>query len=89
LLHFIVKRIYGFIYGKGAGMRKNLDEMSNDELAAELKRLNEELDDLEETASFHFSHTSAHIGGGAVAEHEEELKKLREKIVLVEGLLNR
>ena len=43
-------------------MDKKLDTMTTDELKAELKRLKDNLSDLEEIHSFTFGKTSVHIG---------------------------
>jgi hypothetical protein len=70
-------------------MKMILEDMSSDELLEELKSLSEELEDFEETFEFNLTHTSAHISGGAVSEHEEELNKLRERIGRIKSMLQK
>jgi len=54
--------------------------MSKVELEAELRRLRDDLEDLEETFQFHMRNTSDHISGSVVAKGEEELKRLKLEI---------
>jgi archaellum component FlaC len=68
-------------------MSKDYSTMNKDELAAELKRLKNEVEDLEDTFQFNLANTSAHLSSGAVAEHEEEIAELKELIAKVESLL--
>lgn len=56
-------------------------------LENEIKRLRDELEDLEDTFTFNLTNTSAHLRSGLVAEHEDELNELREKIAGIEVLL--
>jgi hypothetical protein len=69
-------------------MSKDYTEMNRDELAAELKRLKYELEDMEDTFQFNLTNTSAHLSSGMVAEHEEEIAELNRKITQVESQLN-
>ena len=69
-------------------MSKEYNTMSRSELELELKRLRADLDDLEETAAFHFANTAAHISGSSVARAEEEREELKKQIAEVEKLLS-
>lgn len=66
---------------------KDYENMGRAELEAELKRLRENLEDLEETLSYYYSATQAHIPGSFVRQDEEELRELKEELALVERLL--
>jgi len=72
-------------------MKKKFEDMSLDELRAELKRLRENLCDLEDMHSFTFGRTSVHIGAEKAQnmqrEFEEECNEHNEKIAAVERLL--
>jgi hypothetical protein len=72
-------------------MANNLESMSIDELKAELKRLKENLCDLEDMHSFTFGKTSVHIGAekaqNLTAEYEDECRLFNEQIAAVEKLL--
>jgi len=68
-------------------MSKDYSIMSKDELSAELRRLKNELEDLEDTFQFNLANTSAHLSSGAVTAHEEEIAELKEQIAKVESLL--
>ena len=72
-------------------MGKQLEDMSVDELKAELKRLKESLCDIEDLHSFTFGKTSVHIGAekaqNMTAEYEEDCKLHNEQIAAVEKLL--
>ena len=72
-------------------MGKQLEDMSVDELKAELKRLKESLCDIEDLHSFTFSKTSVHIGAekaqNMTAEYEEDCKLHNEQVAAVEKLL--
>ena len=65
--------------------------LSIEELEAELKRLKENLLDLEETHAFTFGKTSVHIGAEQAQsmqeEYEEECRECRAQIRKLEGLL--
>jgi hypothetical protein len=72
-------------------MTKNFDDMSIDELKAELTRLKDNLCDLEDVHSFTFVKTSVHIGAekaqNMTAEYEEECRMYGEQIAAVEKVL--
>jgi hypothetical protein len=72
-------------------MRKNIDSMTVDELRAELKRLKDNLCDLEDMHAFTFGKTSVHIGAekaqNLTAEYEEECRLFNEQIAEVERAL--
>jgi len=72
-------------------MKKKFEDMSLDELRAELKRLRGNLCDLEDMHSFTFGRTSVHIGAEKAQnmqrEFEEECNEHSEKIAAVERLL--
>ncbi len=72
-------------------MGKNIENMSIDELKAELKRLKDNLCDLEDMHAFTFGKTSVHIGAekaqNLTAEYEEECKLFNEQIAAVEKAL--
>ena len=63
------------------------DTMSMAELQAELHRLHNRYDDLEEVITFHLTYSSAHIGSGEVRQDEETLNDLREAVAAVERRL--
>jgi adenosyl cobinamide kinase/adenosyl cobinamide phosphate guanylyltransferase len=72
-------------------MDKNLEATTTDELKAELKRLQDNLCDLEDMHSFTFVKTSVHIGAekaqNMTAEFEEECGVLNEQIAAIEKML--
>jgi hypothetical protein len=72
-------------------MKKNIEHMSVDELKTELKRLKDNLCDLEEMHSFTFGKTTVHIGAEKAQnlqeEFEQECKEYGEKIKEIERLL--
>jgi hypothetical protein len=72
-------------------MTDKLDDMSVDELKAELKRLKDSLCDIEDLHAFTFGKTSVHIGAekaqNMAAEYEEDCKLHNEQIAAVEKLL--
>jgi hypothetical protein len=72
-------------------MDKKLGAMTLDELKAELKRLKDNLCDLEEMHSFTFVKTSVHIGAEKAqnmqAEFEEECRMYNKRIAEIEGAL--
>lgn len=72
-------------------MSKKLEDMTIDELKAELKRLKDNLCDLEDMHNFTFGKTSVHIGAekaqNLTAEYEEECKLFNEQIAAVEKML--
>ncbi len=72
-------------------MDKRFEDMTIDELKAELKRLRDNLCDLEDMHSFTFGKTSVHIGAekaqNLTAEYEEECRLFNEQIAAVEKIL--
>ena len=70
---------------------KIYETMSVEELRAELKRLRENLCDLEETHNFTFSKTTVHIGAERAQamqeEYEEECALYSGMIAKIEGIL--
>ena len=72
-------------------MDKKLENMAIEELKTELKRLKENLCDLEDVHAFTFVKTSVHIGAekaqNMTAEYEEECKMFSEQIAAVEKAL--
>lgn len=60
-----------------------------EELESTLHRLKAELEDLEETISFNFTHSAAHINGGEVSRDEESVTELKSEIAGLEGMLKR
>jgi hypothetical protein len=72
-------------------MDKELEEMSIEELKAELKRLKDNLCDVEDLHAFTFGKTSVHIGAekaqNMTAEYEEECKLYNEQIAAIEKAL--
>ncbi len=72
-------------------MTRRLEELSVDELKAELKRLKDNLCDLEDMHAFTFGKTSVHIGAekaqNLTTEYEEECRMFNEQITVVEKML--
>jgi hypothetical protein len=72
-------------------MAKKLEDMTFDELKAELKRLKDSLCDIEDLHSFTFGKTSVHIGAekaqNMTAEYEEDCKLHNEQIAAIEKAL--
>ena len=72
-------------------MGKRLEEMSVEELKAELKRLKDNLCDIEDLHSFTFGKTSVHIGAekaqNMATEYEEDCKRHNEEIAAIEKVL--
>ena len=72
-------------------IEKRYDTLSTDELRAELGRLKENLQDLEETHAFTFGKTTVHIGAEQAQsmqeEYEEECRQYRAWIATVETIL--
>ena len=68
------------------------DNRTKEELNAELKRLKDNLSDLEDMHSFTFEKTSVHIGAEKAQnlqmEFDEECKKYRERIAEIEKILS-
>ena len=71
--------------------KRSCDQMSIGELRAELRRLQENLLDLEETHAFTFGKTSVHIGAEQAQsmqeEYEGECREYRAEIQRLEGIL--
>lgn len=72
-------------------MDKKTEDMTTDELQAELKRLRENLCDLEDMHAFTFGKTSVHIGAEKAQnmqqEYEDECRLHNERIAEIEALL--
>jgi hypothetical protein len=72
-------------------MSKNLNEMTIDELKVELKRLKDNLCDIEDMHNFTFGKTTVHIGAeqaqNMAEEYEQECKVHNDQIVAIEKLL--
>lgn len=72
-------------------MVESYENMTTEELEAELKRLKENLCDLEDMHAFTFVKTSVHIGAEKAqnmqAEFEEECRLYNEKIAEIEKVL--
>jgi len=72
-------------------MDKKIEDMTIDELRAELKRLKDNLCDLEDIHTFTFGKTSVHIGAekaqNLTTEYEEECGLFNEQIAAVEKIL--
>jgi hypothetical protein len=72
-------------------MAKKYEDMSVDELKAELKRLKDNLCDIEDLHSFTFGKTSVHIGAekaqNMATEYEEDCKRYNEEIAAIEKAL--
>jgi hypothetical protein len=72
-------------------MNRRLEEMSIEELKAELKRLKDNLCDIEDLHSFTFGKTSVHIGAekaqNMATEYEEDCKRYNEQIAAIEKAL--
>lgn len=73
-------------------MTRKPEELSVDELKAELKRLKDNLCDLEDMHTFTFGKTSVHIGAekaqNLTAEYEEECRMFNEQIMAIERALH-
>jgi hypothetical protein len=71
--------------------KESCERLCIEELRAELKRLKENLLDLEETHSFTFGKTTVHIGAEQAQsmqeEYEEECREYHAQIRNIEGLL--
>jgi len=72
-------------------MSKTVEDMSVEELKAELKKLRENLEDFEEMHTFAMAKTSVHIGANQAnalqEEYEDEVKTYNAQIAKVEALL--
>lgn len=69
-------------------MFKDYRSMNKAELEAELRRLKDNLEDMEETFQFHMRNTSAHISGRVVKKSEQELERLGTEIKKIKKLLS-
>jgi len=69
-------------------MLKDYSSMNKVELEAELRRLQDDLEDLEETFQFHMRNTSDHISGRVVKKGELELEKLEVEVNKIKKLLS-
>ena len=69
-------------------MLKDYSSMSKVELEVELRRLQDDLEDLEETFQFHMRNTSDHISGRVVKKGEDELERLQVEISKIKQLLS-
>ncbi len=71
--------------------RKRIEDMSIEELQAELARLEENLCDLEDTHNFTFGKTTVHIGAEQAQamqeEYEEECRVHNEQMAAIRALL--
>ena len=72
-------------------MNSRIENRSVEELRQELKRLKDNLCDLEETHSFTFEKTTVHIGAEQAQSMQEEYEKERslynEQMAVIEALL--
>jgi hypothetical protein len=72
-------------------MAKKYEDMSIEELKAELKRLKDNLCDIEDLHSFTFGKTSVHIGAekaqNMAAEYEDDCKLHNEQIAAIDKAL--
>ncbi len=72
-------------------MAKNLETMTVDELRNELKRLKDNLCDIEDMHAFTFGKTTVHIGAeqaqNMAMEYEQECRVYNEQIAAVEKAL--
>lgn len=72
-------------------MEKKMETMTIEELKTELKRLKDNLCDIEDMHAFTFGKTSVHIGAeqaqNMTAEYEEECKLHNARIAAIEKLL--
>ena len=72
-------------------MNKNIEDMTVEELKAELQRVKDNLCDLEDTHAFTFGKTSVHIGAEKAQnmqqEYEDECRAGNERIAEIEALL--
>jgi hypothetical protein len=73
----------------GAMMLKDYSTMSKAELETELRRLQDDFEDFEETYKFHLKNTSDHISGRVVVKGEKELERLKIEIDKIEKLLSK
>jgi hypothetical protein len=67
---------------------KDYSSMNEVELEAELRRLQDDLEDMEETFQFHMRNTSDHISSRVVKKNEQELERLGTEINKIKKLLS-
>ena len=67
---------------------KHYETLDRAALEAELRRVRDQLEDVEETFNFRLTHTNAHLPDDFVFDHEHEMEELREKVRLLEVLLS-
>lgn len=70
------------------GIPMDYNSADTTELETMLARLQRELEDVEETIDFHFTYTSAHIGGHEVRKDEERLEQLKGDIANIKEVLS-
>ena len=70
------------------GVPMDYNSADTTELETMLARLQRELEDVEETIDFHFTYTSAHIGGHKVRKDEERLEQLKRDIANIKEVLS-
>jgi hypothetical protein len=72
-------------------MTKKIENMTVNELKAELKKLKDNLCDIEDLHAFTFGKTSVHIGAekaqNMATEYEEDCKRYNEEIAAIEKAL--
>jgi hypothetical protein len=72
-------------------MNKKYENMTKDQLGVELKRLKDNLCDIEDLHAFTFGKTSVHIGAeqaqNMTSEYEEECRQFNEQIAAIEKAL--
>lgn len=72
-------------------MTKKIENMTVDELKVELKKLKDNLCDIEDLHAFTFGKTSVHIGAekaqNMATEYEEDCKRYNEEIAAIEKAL--
>lgn len=72
-------------------IKRTYESLSVEELRQELKRLKDNLCDLEDTHSFTFGKTTVHIGAEQAQsmqeEYEEECRSYNEQIAAIEALV--
>lgn len=69
-----------------------MEDLSVEELKAELGRLKDSLCDVEDMHAFTFGRTSVHIGAemaqNMTSRYEEECRRLKERIAAIEKILS-
>ena len=86
-----IECVYVFLCKEGFDMNKKYKDMTIDQLSFELKRLKDNLCDLEDMHTFTFGKTSVHIGAekaqNMTDEYEEECRHINEQIAAIERAL--